>query len=1012
MQRSLGQKSALASFPGLHAPPAADQLNHLLVPSVGWSGLGAAGDPTPWLPERVVQEGAFGVGEREACRQAKADAAAEDPSIRCCVVDEEVLPSWGSGGGAGRTEAHKRLYARGGHEADVPLLMEALPLDSRTTAHDSLRSWPEGRSTTTHDSSWLSGPYATVNSPDDNNNHLRDVVVKGDFSAEKRSLRCPLLSDYSTLLTDSTWIFEGHETSQQKPLIIPSTEDASTRDDEPPAASARIPERKSGRRRRASGEGGEGRQHGDKPTEGKQGHRWWHSSRASKGGSRERGKGRSASHDGGGTVHTHSSGAQASSSNFLRKSLDTEYRGKQRRLRGQHRSRPVSTDDEGSDEVFESPPKYRDKPPRSKVSSKSEDTAQNSSKVSQKKSLQRNRSLSRSRLEGASRRMERDDSKPRRRLSHRKIKSSSSSSSSSSRSSSPTKSRPASRSKSQLSKRKAKLTNGSLDREDFAVHQTSPEQYQADLVQHQTDFVQNNADPVPHRTNFKVKDNTTDFLSRLDTVLSDLVEHEKKRISKFGQKNARGSVSKGAKNGSSERPQKAAEHRRNKGKKSDGGDKSASPSLQQLRTTLKAVRVKKRAPVPSDVLEKHSDYFTESLPHQPRILKSHQRSQLLSQRCYQPPRRKQKPAPQDSSSDLYTSPAEDEHEEVKQVCEKQNDVSSEEPEEYRETSEPSDSTYEREDGDVHDMNQSAKGGSSVAARGVIKDLTSSSRGEAGDSGDFSVDSAYTGSRGATPESVLNPGVKPRRPGTTLANRRPASSASRHRLPVKARLEDQHLVEVKRVIMRDIRESGLYSDDSINALLERHRSRWPQLSRREMEHVVRSIQDDLGVKPHATHYVCQILAAAESGVSGTPGITKKTVEGPLCVSPLGEKATKAQTKTCDAAVHPERKIPSATQTLDAKEANVEEGSRQPKKDLKEIEDEVWARSVMSGVDPGLVDLARKEATAPRLEDDNDLPAKAKTTAWRDDDVGLDTLLNSESRAGGIAPAAASECVTRQ
>ncbi|XP_037796378.1 uncharacterized protein LOC119591703, partial [Penaeus monodon] len=139
MQHSLGRKSALASFPSLHAPPPADQLNHLLVPSVGWSGLAAAGGSTTWLPER---EGAFGLGEREAYRQAKADAAAEgtgglaelptargrrgqsredkeekeeeveeeekeerekDPSIRCCVVDEEVLPSWGSGGGVGRT---------------------------------------------------------------------------------------------------------------------------------------------------------------------------------------------------------------------------------------------------------------------------------------------------------------------------------------------------------------------------------------------------------------------------------------------------------------------------------------------------------------------------------------------------------------------------------------------------------------------------------------------------------------------------------------------------------------------------------------------------------------------------------------------------------------------------------------------------------------------------------------------------------------------------------------------
>ncbi|XP_042860639.1 uncharacterized protein LOC122246252 [Penaeus japonicus] len=1101
MQNSRGRKSPLAAFPTLHGPPPADPLNHLLLPPQGWSGfVAAAGDSGSWLPDLGVQEGGFGMGERELYLQprAKTDAPEgkggvaefptsrgrrgqskeeeekkakeeeveekgeekeeeeqeeKDPSFRCCVVDEEVLPSWGSGG-AGRTwlprcwgggggggggerrrgpawdsrhdllpawtsEAHKRLYARGHHESDVPLLLETLPAESlrpdSTTTDALLTSWPSGHSTTIHDSSsWLSGPCTTIQSPDDNNNHLRNLVVKGDFSERKKLPRCPLLSDYSTLLTDSSWISEGHEALQQKPLIMSLLTSTIAKLKtfykrcKHPRRRASCHECKNSKEEiRASTpcqwEGGErGRRHGDKQAGGKQEHRWWHSSRANKGGSREKGKGRSASHDGGGTVHTHSSGALASSSNFQRKSLDSEYRGKQRKFKGFHRSRPVSSDDEGSDDVFESPPKYRDKPPRSKVSSKSEDVAQNSSKMSLKKSLQRNRSLSRSRLEGASKRMERDESKSRRRLSHRKInKSSSSSSSTSSRSSTPTKSRPSSRSKSQLNKRRTKLTNGSLDSEDFTVHHTSPEQYQTDLVNHQTDFVQNNADPVPHRTNFKVKDNTTDFLSRLDSVLSDLVENEKKRISKFGQKATRSSVSKGAKNGSSERHQKAAEHRRNKGKKLDSAEKGASPSLQQLRTTLKTVRVKKRVPVPSDVLEKHSEYFTEGLPHQPRILKSHQKPQLLKQRCYQPPRRKPKPALQDSSSDLYTSPAEEERDEVKQVCEKQNDLSSEEePEEYQETSEPSDSTYEREGGDDHDVyyiadapakrdryyerdqstsdehnykrDQSAGRGSGVATRAVANNLTSCSRGEAGDSGDFSVDSAYTGSRGATPESVLNPGVKPRRLGASLTNRRPASSASRHRVPLKTKLEDQHLVEVKRVIMREIRESGLYSDDSINALLEQHRGRWSQLSKREMEHIISSIQVDLGVKPHATHYVCQILAAVESGRSATPGTAKKKLDGPRCVNPLGERA-KAQTRALDTAVQTSLKDPAVTEDLGARETNNEGESMRAKSNLREIEDEVWARSVMSGVDPGLVDQARKEARAPGLESDNELPA---------------------------------------
>ncbi|KAK8743977.1 hypothetical protein OTU49_000943, partial [Cherax quadricarinatus] len=254
-------------------------------------------------------------------------------------------------------------------------------------------------------------------------------------------------------------------------------------------------------------------------------------------------------------------------------------------------------------------------------------------------------------------------------------------------------------------------------------------------------------------------------------------------------------------------------------------DDTTSPSLQQLRETLKTVRVKKRTPSSGDVLEKYPQRFTNRQPHNPRILRSQRSSQLVSQGYYQPPRRRlPRPRPSEYPSDFYSS--DDEQREVEHVCQGSLEPESlEETEpEVREDSQPkTGENIEDEDtcyGSDYQGSQALQHPLGSAPHDLAGPTTHRLL-EAADSGDFSVDSAYTGSRGATPEGILNPGFKPRRQSSNFTS---PLVTTKHRQPRCVRRLPQvgPLQQLKRTILNEIRESKLYSDESINSLLDQYR----------------------------------------------------------------------------------------------------------------------------------------------------------------------------------------------
>ncbi|XP_045112668.1 uncharacterized protein LOC123505444 isoform X2 [Portunus trituberculatus] len=468
------------------------------------------------------------------------------------------------------------------------------------------------------------------------------------------------------------------------------------------------------------------------------------------------------------------------------------------------------------------------------------------------------------------------------------------------------------------------------------------------------------------------KDDTKEFLRKLDSILTDLVENEKRKISSYGlpsvQNSTEGDV---PLNRTSKK--KSHKHKHRKANKEpdqahiEKEKEEASPSLQQLRATLRTVRLRKRPTQPTaDVLDTHSRCFTEKQPHNPRILRSQQGSQLLSHRCYQPPRRRQPRSHlQDKSypSDFYSSdedktPLEGTCQDIpqKQLL---DDTNGDDQQQHA-----SSSHKENEDDICYGTDHHGSQGPPVRRSTTSPSHLTQRLMEAADSGDHSVDSAYTGSRGATPESILYPSVKPRRTGSSLNTPFTGARPRPSRLP-RCSPKAERLQQLKRNILNDIREGGLYSDESINSLLEQYRRRYCHFPSTDLALIMRSIQDDLGVKPRPAEYLYQILIASEddhspsSAHNTTAATTTDTTSLTKVPSPVKRGTFHVQQKggeqqTCSA--------PALTPIL-----NINEGASFSG---QEEADEAWAKSVLGEVAPELVQEAKKEARQRHQDDDGD------------------------------------------
>lgn len=612
--------------------------------------------------------------------------------------------------------------------------------------------------------------------------------------------------------------------------------------------------------------------------------------------------------------------------------------------------RSVSIDQSRSDDAFFNLTKYRDKSlsreaKTDAISSSSEDPAADLKLVLRarpSKSSDRRRSGTSRRNETAHKRPGGEHSRSRRRQAKKVERSPSSRSSSSSRSGSATRARAVSG---------LSLMSAPRVKKNKSPKETAETSFPAED---------------------KCKDDTKEFLRKLDSVLTDLVESEKRKISSYGQPNIQ--------NPKEEEPQlrrtskkKNTKHKHRKVSKERDVPhaEEVSPALQQLRATLKTVRVRKRpTPQSADVLETHSQCFTEKQPHNPRILKSQHGSQLVTHRYYQPPRRRQ-PRPHPYPPDFCSS--DEDKPTVARAC--QDEV----PKEYVDGNDPSNrkgqaksSHKEEEEDTCYGSDYQGPQGPPVRRPAPSPSHVTQRLMEAPDSGDHSVDSAYTGSRGATPESILYPSVKPRRTGSSLTT---PSTGARPRTSRFARCSPkaERLQQLKRNILNEIRENGLYSDDSINSLLDQYRRRYCHYPSPDLDLVTRSIQEDLGVKPRAAEYLYQILVASEDDQSpsgatnvNTAIVTDSTTDRKTLPSvKLNEfqRQQVSQEQMCQA-------IPPTLTHNHRGGALVGHGE-------VEVDDEAWAKSMLKEVAPQLVQEAKAEASE-RQHDDGDAECTAYVT----------------------------------
>lgn len=604
--------------------------------------------------------------------------------------------------------------------------------------------------------------------------------------------------------------------------------------------------------------------------------------------------------------------------------------------------RSISIDQSKSDDTFFSLAKYRDKSVNREnktdtISSSSEDPAADLRIVLRarpSKSSDRRRSGVTRRNEAGHKRTPGEHSRSRRRQTKKVERSPSSRSSSSSRSGSAT---------------RARAVGGLAVMSSPRVKKSRSPKETAE-----TSF------PVEDQC----KDETKEFLRKLDSVLTDLVEREKRRISSYGQPSIQNPKEEDPhlKRTSKKKNHKHKHRKVSKERDHPQVEEEVSPALQQLRATLKTVRVRKRpTPQSADVLETHAQCFTEKQPHNPRILKSQHGSQLVTHRYYQPPRRRQPrshPYPPDFCSSDEDKPT------VGRTYqdEAQKEYVSENPSHDRRAQGKS-SHKEDEEDTCYGSDYQGPQGPPVRRPAPSPSHVTQRLMEAADSGDHSVDSAYTGSRGATPESILYPSVKPRRTGSSLTTpstgARPRTSRFTRCSPKAERLQ-----QLKRNILNEIRENGLYSDESINSLLDQYRRRYCHFPSADLDLVTRSIQEDLGVKPRPAEYLYQILIASEDDQSPSG---PSNLNGAMVTENAPDRKTPSPIKPQEFQV--QRKV-SQEQMCQANPPTLTQNNSEgnPLLDHGEVDDEAWAKSMLKEVAPQLVQEAKDEASG--RQDDGD------------------------------------------
>lgn len=248
----------------------------------------------------------------------------------------------------------------------------------------------------------------------------------------------------------------------------------------------------------------------------------------------------------------------------------------------------------------------------------------------------------------------------------------------------------------------------------------------------------------------------------------------------------------------------------------------------------------------TDLLETHRQCFTKLEPYKPRILRKDCKPKLIADKNYQPPRYRKDKTLADSAKLLNIKsqiPSESNKSETSRSLDQRSITGDDNIRVSASNTEAYDTCYE-----------SDHGGSDCAID--FKDEVYTRR-HGSDQAEASVDSAYTGSRGPTPDDQSDLRIKTlkyklqTREKNLQHSRKIVEETSQEyclqKHSEKFNPEEPIIDKIKREIVCEIKEIGIYSNFAIDTLLQLYRRKYSHISRTELDIVSQAIREKFGLE---------------------------------------------------------------------------------------------------------------------------------------------------------------------
>lgn len=335
------------------------------------------------------------------------------------------------------------------------------------------------------------------------------------------------------------------------------------------------------------------------------------------------------------------------------------------------------------------------------------------------------------------------------------------------------------------------------------------------------------------------------FLKRVEEVLSEIVEEKKRRIVEAEKNYATLKPRKLKKQISSGRL--SFDHEGKDIKKTadrwiftkhfDTSDHSSTFS--HIITSHGIGRLRRRSKS-SDILETHDTCFTKLEPYKPRILRKDPKCRLIEGKNTSV-RESISVSKHISTPGLKRGENNNSRAETPQTDDQKSSTIEENLSNITTNTEADDTCYESENGE------------SECALDFSVEPLSPTKLSSADQADASVDSAYTGSRGPTPDNPDNLRIRTLRHKLHHRPRQEQKINEEKRKPIsqqdieqKMGIEGDVLDKIRKEIIAEIREIGVYSDYSITTLLDLYKRKYLHIPKKDMEDLVKQVKIKFGL----------------------------------------------------------------------------------------------------------------------------------------------------------------------